>query len=492
VTAGERRVSGVWRSRGRVWVHNFAVTTPPPPHRTSLPLLIALAAFVYTMFRPVSNNGVLVPALALLGVVALGSLTLHGMKVTRTLQAIMFVQFIAGLFALFIGSVNNTPGLWPDALVLIGGPLLFWICVLALRSWMLRPLLIATAFGTAVVSTAILLFVLSDKGLLPAILPEAVVRGSGGGIGQLDQSIAVRFYGLSTLVAAGPLWIASLLVPRSDLMPPAWLRFYAAVAALLAGIVTGRKALVLLLVLTPLFVWVVRRILHGPSSPQHLKGHTSLVVPGMLALAFAITVAFAAAPSVFSLNTVGQSISSVTDTVSGSGNYQDTIRTEESTELLQSWADSPLIGHGAGAIVQGYARDDARPWNFELQYHRLLQQQGLFGASCFLVVLLMVISFLRRAVEASPEHASVLVATTVAAAAMLVANATNPYLQAPGHMWSIYLPLGIASAVMSYTPDRARLNSRNTPARPHVARRGRAEYAGRQFGETKVFLRSRT
>jgi hypothetical protein len=48
----------------------------------------------------------------------------------------------------------------------------------------------------------------------------------------------------------------------------------------------------------------------------------------------------------------------------------------------------------------------------------------------------------------SPEHVPTLVATSVAALSMLVANASNPYLQAVGHVWSVALVLGVANALL--------------------------------------------
>jgi hypothetical protein len=409
--------------------------------------MLGLSCFIYVMLRPVSSNKVLVPVLALLGLTAVGSLLTNGLQPAHGFLPILGVQLIAGVLALLVGSVNDTPGLWSDSRVLVAAPILFWVCVFALRPWMLRPLLIAAALGTALVSTGILLFVLGDKGLLPQVLPAAAVEGSGAAVGGGD-SIQLRFYGLSTLVAAGPMWIASLLIHVSDVLPPMWLRLYAATAALLAGMVSGRRILILLLLLTPVLLWLVRRLLITPSL-RRAKDRTSLILPALLSLVVGLAIAFAAAPSVFSPTTVRESAAALSDTLGGGGAYNDDIRTLESDGLLQGWAKRPLLGYGAGAVLPGYARNDLRPWDFELQYHRLLLQEGLVGAVCFLAVLVLSVRVLRRAVYARPECTSPLLATTVGSAAMLVANASDPYLQAPGHMWAIYLPLGVASALLS-------------------------------------------
>jgi len=414
-------------------------------HRLTPTLLLGLVCFIYILQRPVSSNNILVPVLGLLGLLAAGALIRNGAPPARGILIIIFTQLFAGAIALLVGSLHNTPGLWSQAVVLLVAPILFWTCAIALRSWMIRPIMVAAAIGTVILSLTILLFVLGEQGLFPQILPSSLLIDSGAGINPVGQSIQIRFYGLSTLVAAGPLWLASLLVPRSGYLPGSTLRSVAAASALLASLLTGRRALVVVLFLVPVLIWVVRRVL----APSRRGGPRRFlpVLPILWSSFLAGVIIVQLAPSLFSASSVTKALSSPFAFVTGA--LPNDARNLESVKLLNSWSSHPFLGSGAGAVVQNYFRDRDRPWNFELQYHMLLFTEGLMGATLFGVVIFLSVRFIRRAILLHPDSFSVLVATSVAACAMLIANASDPYLQAPGHMWVIYLPLGIANAVLT-------------------------------------------
>ena len=111
-----------------------------------------------------------------------------------------------------------------------------------------------------------------------------------------------------------------------------------------------------------------------------------------------------------------------------------------------------ILGAGFRAIADDYARDSEKPWVSELQFHLLLFNVGLVGVTICLAILVTGMLFLRRASARCPELVPTLVATSTGAIAMLIANATNPYLQAPGHQWAVFFPLAVA-AVMVKSAD---------------------------------------
>jgi hypothetical protein len=85
---------------------------------------------------------------------------------------------------------------------------------------------------------------------------------------------------------------------------------------------------------------------------------------------------------------------------------------------------------------------------FELQYHQLLFTSGVIGVFIVAGAGLAAWVGIRRAAAARPEHVPVLVASTVAAVALLIVNASNPYLQAVGHGWGLALVVGVANALL--------------------------------------------
>src|SRR5439155_10423816 len=127
-------------------------------------------------------------------------------------------------FGLFGGLRAGNPGVDNALAVYLIAPLLFWILVWAVGVEVAGAVLTWLAAMTSVLATTIVLYVAQQKGLLPPLLPDWVLVGSGSGYNDLGSHTAVRVYGLSTLVAAGPLWVASLFVPRDELLPPVALR----------------------------------------------------------------------------------------------------------------------------------------------------------------------------------------------------------------------------------------------------------------------------
>jgi len=59
---------------------------------------------------------------------------------------------------------------------------------------------------------------------------------------------------------------------------------------------------------------------------------------------------------------------------------------------------------------------------------------------------------IRRAFRIPDGLRGPLYVSCVGAAATLVGNATNPYLNAPGHMWPVFFPFMIASAILASQP----------------------------------------
>lgn len=421
------------------------------PRTRRLPTLIPAALLLYLLLRPVSNNQILIPVLAGLALCAIAAIATRGGHLTAPAMAILFVQLIHGLIALLVGSLNTTPGLASQAPVLIAAPALFWLCSAAIRTDHIRLILTTVAVGTIIVSVGILLYVLGAQGILPPVLPESLLAATGAGVNLDGPSVAIRFYGLSTLVAAGPMLAVSTVLPNNPHLPGLKLRVTAATVAALAAMLTGRRALVLVLILAPATLWVIRRILDTRRAAEPSVGRrTSIVaVPATLGLAFVLTAATTMFPRTFNLHLAHDAVHAVNDNVfGGQGSSASPILADQSAKLFAAWSTHPLFGLGAGATIPGYWRDPARPWNFELQYHRLLMYGGLVGVVLFAVVLVLAVVLIRRAATAAPDATPALLVATVGAASILLANAYDPYLQAPGHMWAIYLPLAIANAVL--------------------------------------------
>ncbi|WP_322750729.1 MULTISPECIES: hypothetical protein [unclassified Frankia] len=416
---------------------------------------VGMACFIYVLLRPVSNNSILVSVLAAMGIIAAAACLLERRRIHPVLHPILYLQAIFGAFGCFIGAINNAPGLTFGYLVYFVAPVVFWTFVRVHDVRLLRLTFLSLAIGTTILSTVIVCYVGGQKGVIPQFVPEWVISGSDARVGFNDGGIEIRFLGLSTLAAAAPIWLASLFLAPNPIMPPIWLRIYAATTSLVATLVGGRQAIIINVALTPVMLWACSRLLGRSGSRGRYRPVYALVsAMAIIVVAYlgvnhglfrsaAFTSAFRDARNIV----VGES----GDTAASS---TVTIRIEEQRQLLDAWASSPVTGQGFGAVIKGYSRNDARPWNFELQYLMLLFQTGLVGALLLAGIAGSAVAAMRRAVRVAtgPEMVDMAVIATVGAVSMLLANISNPYLQAPGHMWAVYLPLAVAN-IMLFSGD---------------------------------------
>jgi hypothetical protein len=419
---------------------------------------IAISCFVYLLLRPVSANEVLIPTLFTIGLISAFVGVFGRRRIAPGFVPIWICQAAFALLGTTIGAIMEAPGLQYGVLVYVAAPILFWSCVWAIDLATLRLVLRWLAIGTSVLSTVIIVFVAGEKGLIPQIIPAQILDASGAALGNtFDLTTRIRFYGLSTLAAAGPLWAASLFVRADKLMPHWGWRVYAASSSVVAALLGGRRAIIIAIVLAPIVLRLCAALVRWPRA-SGVRFGAAIAPLAMVALLFGA--GYALAPSLVSFSSVSSAFSDAQALIFGGDEtaaLQQDIRILEGQELLNGWSGSPIIGHGFGATLNGFDRDPNRPWNFELQYHLILFQTGVIGILIGFLALLFTLRQLRTAARATPQFASTLLVTTAGAASVLVANAIDPYLQAPGHMWAIYLPLAVANIMLLSSTRRPSL-----------------------------------
>ncbi|WP_431245437.1 hypothetical protein [Leifsonia xyli] len=248
--------------------------------------------------------------------------------------------------------------------------------------------------------------------------------------------------------------------------------------AITGAVVSWRRAIVLILVVSPIIAilaLVALRVRNAHSTNPGFSGRAFLRL-GIAAI-IAIVLSFAAQPHFASMfgSAVGASgkivegqkaelptkdLSTVDGhklSVSADDALADEIRKNESQNLLApSSAADWIVGKGFGATIdRGHVIRDMKPWQTELQYHAIFYWTGILGVLLMLATFVAGFLALRKAFRFDQGMRAPLYVSTVGALAALAANATNPYLQAPGHMWPVFLPLMIASAIfVSHARER--------------------------------------
>ena len=125
------------------------------------------------------------------------------------------------------------------------------------------------------------------------------------------------------------------------------------------------------------------------------------------------------------------------------------IRWQQAKSLWSRFGESPIWGHGAGAVFEESIRDSARPWRHELQYLDLLAKTGLLGVATLGVSALLAAAAAIRAVRLLPSAEPAVAASIAGGLGLLIANASNPYLLSPARNWALFVPAAVVNVALT-------------------------------------------
>lgn len=67
----------------------------------------------------------------------------------------------------------------------------------------------------------------------------------------------------------------------------------------------------------------------------------------------------------------------------------NTIKIEQTKELLKKWKQSPVFGFGYGSYVEGYLRSEESVFSYEMQFPALLMKTGIIGMGLLIALLIL-------------------------------------------------------------------------------------------------------
>lgn len=412
---------------------------------------IVLGGFTWVLFLPVSHNEILYPVFGLIGLTAIIALARRNPSVDVHLWVIAFLVGGLAVFGMLRG-VDN-----PDVVffaIYVAAPAMYLACAAAATLRTLRYVVIAAVVATIALSVVLLVFVAGEAGLIPQVVPDWVVAHLDLKATFRAGSSQARSWGLSSLAALGPLWMASLFAGRHPLLPPWGVRLICVLLALGTAAVSNRTAILLVTLIAPVIALVLRITLLRTRAKPIWRPHPFLWIPAAVVAAIGAVLLLPRLLSSGPVASLLASIGSFFGLPAASGEDDQSIRSDQAWHLLDAWAANPILGAGFRASVPDYARTSENTWSLELQYHLLLFQVGLVGVAIAIAAVVAGLLYVRAAVIARPDFTPVLLTATTGAVAMIVANATNPYLQAPGHQWALFLPLAVATVALHHRRPR--------------------------------------
>jgi hypothetical protein len=116
------------------------------------------------------------------------------------------------------------------------------------------------------------------------------------------------------------------------------------------------------------------------------------------------------------------------------------LRALQFRSLIDGWKEHPFFGHGIAANAS-VIRSDTIPGAYELTYIALLFQRGLFGFIIYFLQLGYIIFNLFYYSLKYQRIRNFLISILTGFICFLIANGTNPYLEAFDHLWILFFPL---------------------------------------------------
>lgn len=422
--------------------------------------IINIIAFAYVLVLPTSHNYILYPVFLLIGVSSLSIFIIRKQPIPRSmlLLAIIWLLFVG--YGSLVAIINQNEGLTQTLVFLLFAPILFFVWSLSIDKWFITVFMWIALIATIFISLLVILHIKAESGDWIQVLPDFILKGFGLNATFEDQASQITAYNLGLLIPLSAIWVSSLFIKDGHYLPPRWLRILVAIIASIATFAAGRQVIALVLLATPFIlflVWLVmkRSVVSKIKIKEWLQAiwlPVSAYIAGVFFLSW-LTNLDIFKPVQILYNSILSFFGRQPSTGGDFTSSDQSIRSSQIRELTDSWLERPMFGHGFAAVVSDPSRHDAE-WKAELQYNLFLAWTGIVGATLLIAVGVIAVIFLRKSALKAGNLRAVLIATSTGALTMLIANATNPYLQAPGHMWAIFLPLGIACTINAMTQKK--------------------------------------
>jgi hypothetical protein len=364
---------------------------------------------------------------------------------TVGLAIVSFGFFIEGLFM-------EAPGASNLALVYVFWPIVYtcWIAGLADRSilsGMHHTIVIATFF----IGLYGCLYLLTQLNILPGTtLVSALSMGwDAEAFSAHDGYTQMQFAGLNSLPFLLPYTLSTIFLRvQQSRHTHLWTicHWSAAALGLVVAITSYRRALVVVIALTPFLILLFRRF--QPDAERSLNRRR--LIRSSVICAAGVVLGAACIGSIYQFDIAKTRDRMVTgfDLSSQTLDLGAAERQQQLSAFWDAWLDRPFLGSGLGAILNGrnYFRTEILPWGrYEMYYADLLFQTGLLGITAYSAGVAWMFWCGIKIIREGGELGRRLLPLLVGCSAFLIANATNPYLARFDGLWILFLPLAVVN-----------------------------------------------
>jgi hypothetical protein len=212
-------------------------------------------------------------------------------------------------------------------------------------------------------------------------------------------------------------------------------------------VLSGRRILLIIAVLSPLAAAIGMRLLyprHHIAKPVVWRGTFAFAGAAVLALALVVRLAGISIDATFS---------HLTDSLKPEWVTADGVlpnpRIETIKQLFEGWQARPLFGFGSGASYANYTRSEEAPWSYEVVYMQFLYSWGICGCALYGAGIYSIVKALVGVFKSGSFYARYALPLILGMLAFLVATATNPYFPKFDTLFVIFLPVALINLSLS-------------------------------------------
>lgn len=342
---------------------------------------------------------------------------------------------VCGLLYSTYGLIRGNPG----AVRVLSLWLMWPLVYLVFSSLLSQPNGYAWLSKTYVAAlTAVVLYSFLYLGNVSGIVPVSLYYelDQGQDIGFHDGYVEYNLYSISSLIFLISYYIHYLFEKYKRSNKVSWKSVLLIFAAVILALLTGRKAMLLVLFLLP-FIVMFSNVYLANKHGLNFR-FSGLLMLGVLVFGIASLAA-----------TFGIQYDAIVDMFLGgfefsSGDASATERGLQFYALVDGWLNSSILfgaGNGASASI---SRSDKFPWAYELTYVYLLFSTGLVGVLVYFGWYVYGLMRLRSAIRKRPDLVVYAAPMLTASIAFCIAAASNPYFGKFDYLWIVLLPFLIS------------------------------------------------
>jgi hypothetical protein len=411
--------------------------------------------FIFSLIvLPVSQNELRLGLFSLVLLFLIGRI--GGIKLSPIVLSVFIFSLFIGTVFVSIGVFNGNPGALFVTPIYVFFPIAYFLLFTSFIKSIENVVFVMKIVifgGITIGSISILLVLISSLGIpdplnlqnifsTPILFPDGSYR-------IIDYSNGIpkmRFFSTSSLVYVAPFLITLMFIKKSYVEKYFSMKlvYFAAILVTFGVLLGGRRALFLNIAIIPILIYIYGYFTKQKSINTKLFSYVvAFLLTTLLFLAF-----------FQNANQQGSNTDSAGytdyffrafDSGEEDGAYE---RLTQTSALLEGWWQKFWLGNGFGGFTDAIIRSERRVWEYESQYALILFSTGVIGFLSYLFITLWLFRGLFNYSAKSADLTTLILPNISGMISFLFANATNPYLQAYGHLWVIFFPISILNLAM--------------------------------------------